>query len=117
MRVDYELTENDYNRIAEIVIQKKSDEVFMQAVCDISLKSAEKSFWFKFDKLNLEVGVSDLVKKYMGDLILSQITENRLLENEVRKVITEDSIRKMGAERLRQIAYSLEREAEELYDN
>lgn len=115
--VNYNLTEKDFERIAEKVIQKQSDESFMKKITDISEKAAEKRYWHLFTKQHSEVEINDLLKKHLLSLVKLAMTEQNLLQIELNKVLNKDEIKRLGAKRLRDIAYQLEKEAEEQYEN
>lgn len=114
MKIDYELTDKDYSSIANIVIKKMTDENLANTIIETSRKVAEQKYWHIFDKNNQEGEIRELVKKYMGNIIVSAIKEGNLLEKEVIKSINTEELKKLGAKRLRDIAYQLEKEAEDL---
>lgn len=117
MKIDYELSEKDYNSIADIVIKKVSDNTYMETLIETSRKVVENKYWHVFEKITQEMSINDLIKENISKTVLSTIKEEKLLENEIRKTLNVEELKKLGAKRLREIAYQLEKEAEELYKN
>lgn len=117
INLDYKLTEKDFDKIAEKVIQKQSDETFMKKVVEVSEKVAESKYWHVFDKNHSALEINDLLKKHLSELVKTTMIEQNLLQIELRKVLSKEELQKLGAKRLREIAYQLEKEAEELYEN
>ena len=116
INLDYKLTDKDFDKIAEKVIQKQSDEVFMRKVIETSEKVAEKKYWNFFAEKHSEFEINDLLYKHLSNLVKNAMKEQNLLQIEGQKVLSKDELQKLGAKRLRDIAYQLEREAE-LYEN
>ncbi|MNL06120.1 hypothetical protein D3C87_1267480 [compost metagenome] len=114
MKVEMELTEKDFERLAEKVIQKTTDELFMKKIIETSEKVAENKYWHVFDKQHSSIEIHSLFEKYLYGIVNKNIKEDRLVENAVAKLLTNDYIKSLGAKRLREIAYQLEKEAEEL---
>ena len=114
MKIDYELTEKDYNSIAEIIIEKSSEKAYMETLIETQRKVVENKYWWVFDKMTHDSTIIDLVKKEAGKIIVDTIKAEKLLEIEVRKAINIDELKKLGAKRLREIASELEKEAEYL---
>ena len=117
INLDYKLNDKDFEKIAEKVIQKQSDEVFMKKVIENSEKVAETKYWNYFTKQHSEFEINDLLYKHLSILVKNAMKEQNLLQIEVQKVLSKDELKKLGAKRLREIAYQLEKEAEELYKN
>ncbi len=117
INIDYKLTDKDFEKIAEKVIQKQSDETFMKKVVEVSEKVAESKYWHVFDKNHSALEINHLLNKHLSGLVKSTMIEQNLLQIELQKVLGVDEIKKLGAKRLREIAYQLEKEAEELYEN
>ena len=116
INLDYKLTDEDFDKIAEKVIQKQSDEVFMKKVIETSEKTAEKKYWHFFTERHSEFEINDLLYKHLSGLVKNAMKEQNLLQIEIQKVLSRDELQKLGAKRLRDIACQLEREAE-LYEN
>jgi len=113
INIDYKMTDSDFEKIANIVIQKQSDAVFMKKVLEVSEKVAEKQYWHYFQGKHAEFEITELLHKHLKQLVKENIKENNLLQIEVQKVLNINELRVLGSKRLREIAYQLEREAEE----
>lgn len=114
MKVDYELTEKDFEVLAEKIIQKQTDLVFMQKIVETSEKVAEHKYWHVFDKRHSEIEINSLLEKHLSRLIKKAMLDENMLQQKVNSVLNTENIKKLGAKTLREIAYQLEREAENL---
>jgi len=114
INVDYNLTEKDFDKIAEKIIQKQSDEAFMKKITEVSEKVAENKYWHVFNEQHSKIEIHHLLEKHLSGLVKNAMKEDNLLQIELQKVLSTDEIKKLGARRLREIAYQLEKEAEEL---
>jgi len=114
MKIDFELTEIDYEKIAEKTIQKLSDTVFINKVIELSSKLAEDKYWHVFKELHSKVEMNDLLKKHMSGLILSCIKEGNLLTTELNKLVNSEDIKRLTSQSLRLRARQLDEEADEL---
>jgi hypothetical protein len=116
MKIDYELTEKDFEILAEKIIQKQTDALFMQKIIETSEKVAENKYWHVFDKNHSAIEIHHLLEKHLSGLIKRAMFEENMLQQKVNSVLNIDSIKKLGAKSLRDIAYQLEKEAETLED-
>ena len=114
MKAEFELTDKDYEAIAEKAIQKLSDESFIKTLLKTSEEVAKDKYWHVLEKLHSEVEIYELLKKHMKDYIIDGINKNNLIGNELRKVLDSAEMRKVTIRELRRKAEELEQEANDL---
>jgi len=117
LNIDYKLTDKDFDKIAEKVIQKQSDEVFMKKVIETSEKVAEKHYWNIFGKFHQDLEIDHLFKKHLAPLVSEQLKTRNLIEIELSKVLNTDKIKQLGIQRLRDIAFQLQKEIDDSCEN
>lgn len=114
MKIDFELTKNDHERIAEIVIQKIADKSFMESIFKLSEESARDKFWFLFEEQHSKVEFCELLKNNIDNTILSVIKKENLLEKGINNILNSKDMKIVTAEALRYKAYKLEEQAREI---
>jgi len=116
MKLEMELTEKELELLAEKIIQKQTNEVFMKKIVETSEKVAEHKYWYVFEKAHSEIEINSLLEKFLSRLIKKAMYDENMLQQKVNSVLSTENIKKLGAKTLRDIAYQLEREAEIMED-
>jgi hypothetical protein len=114
MNVDFNLSEKDYDAIAEKVMQKASNEAFIKTLQKTSEEVAKEKYWHVLQKFHSTVEIQELLDKNMNRHILSALEDKSLIHSELRIILNSADMKRVTVSQLRQKAARLEQEADEL---
>ena len=86
MKVDFELSDKDYEGIANKVMQKISDESFMKTLLKTSEEVAKNKYWHVLEKMHSSIEINELLSKMVEigcEYCFMEVSSHGILQNRI----------------------------------